>query len=73
LERVGRRSYGLYLTHLIVMDLFFFAIQWLLALAPGWSLLLVAILFGVGLTFPVWMMEALAKGPARRVYRYLFG
>lgn len=73
LERVGRRSYGLYLTHLICMDLFFVLLQILPAAVLGWPLALMISLCLVGLAAPIYLMEALARGPARQVYRYLFG
>ena len=73
LETVGKRSYGLYLTHLIVLDLTLWGIQ---ALAPGlfrFQLLLLPLLFVVALFTPLLAMDGLAHSPRRTVYRYVFG
>jgi peptidoglycan/LPS O-acetylase OafA/YrhL len=73
LETVGKRSYGLYLTHLIVLDLTLWGIQ---VLAPGlfrFQLLLLPLLFAVALFIPLLAMDGLARSPRRTVYRYVFG
>lgn len=73
LETVGKRSYGLYLTHLLVLDLTLWSIQ---VLAPGlfrFQLLLLPLLFAVALFVPLLAMDGLARSPRRTVYRYVFG
>ena len=73
LETIGKRSYGLYLTHLIVLDLVLWGIQ---ALAPGlfnFQLLLLPVLFIVALEIPLLVMDGMARSPSRVVYRYVFG
>jgi peptidoglycan/LPS O-acetylase OafA/YrhL len=73
LETVGKRSYGLYLTHLIVLDLVLWGIQ---LLAPGlfnYQLLLLPLLFSIALFVPLLSMDGLARSPRRAVYRYVFG
>jgi len=74
LEKIGKRSYGLYLTHLIVIDL----VRWVIErIAPelfAFQILLYPILFLVGLTVPIILMSDMAqRKPTRRVYRYVFG
>jgi peptidoglycan/LPS O-acetylase OafA/YrhL len=73
LERVGRRSYGIYLTHLIILNLVLFALN---PLIPGIFTLpiLVSLLFFlIGVGVPLLIMESVAKGPAKQFYRSIFG
>lgn len=73
-EQVGKRSYGVYLSHFIVLDLVLLLIS---ALIPGFynlPILVYPLLFVVGLVVPLILMEAMAKRPStRKVYRYVFG
>lgn len=74
LEKVSKRSYGLYLTHLIVLDLTVLFINAVLPELNAYPLLLVAILLAVGLSIPLLVMSGLARIHTRRpVYRYVFG
>lgn len=74
LEKIGRRSYGLYLTHLIVIDLLRWAIELIAPQLFAYQLLLYPSLFLVGLVVPVIVMSDMAqRKPTRRVYRYVFG
>ncbi|HZD10818.1 MAG TPA: hypothetical protein VE553_05690, partial [Candidatus Binatia bacterium] len=74
LEQLGKRSYGLYLTHLIVIDLLLVLIRSLMPSLLAWQLLLVPVLFAAGLATPMLLMNSMARqAPARRVYRYVFG
>lgn len=73
LERMGKRTYGIYLTHLIVLNLLLIGFR---ALTPwfinlGW--LFFPVLFLLTALLPLWLMEAAARGPAKPVYRYIFG
>ncbi len=72
-EAVGKNTYGVYLTHLIVIDLALLVIYtfapWLLPL----PLLTVAIVFVLALGIPMLVMDLMARGRARSVYRYMFG
>jgi len=72
-EKLGKRSYGLYLTHLIILDLVLLLIQVVLIQLFGLPMLLFPLLFALGLLIPMVIMELAARGPTRRVYRYLFG
>jgi peptidoglycan/LPS O-acetylase OafA/YrhL len=72
-EYIGRRSYGLYLTHLIVLDLVLLGIEVLvpdLFLIP---ILLFSLLFVLGFEIPMMLMDFIARKPTKRVYRYIFG
>jgi len=74
LEKIGKRSYGLYLTHLIVLDLLLWAIELLAPELFAYQLLLLPFLFAVGLAVPVIIMSDMAqRKPSRKVYRYVFG
>jgi len=73
LEGIGKRSYGLYLTHLIVLDLVLLGIG---TFVPGlfhYRLALLPVLFVITLQVPMVAMKAMARSPLRSVYRYLFG
>jgi peptidoglycan/LPS O-acetylase OafA/YrhL len=73
LEKLGRRTYGIYLVHLIVIDLSLWISQ---ALIPGlfaFPLALILLLFVLGLGVPYLIMESVARTPARQIYRYAFG
>lgn len=74
LERIGKRSYGLYLTHLIVMNLVLMALE----LIGGQAIFLIVLIFPLllvaGLLIPMWLMDSFQqRGPTRKVYRYVFG
>jgi peptidoglycan/LPS O-acetylase OafA/YrhL len=72
-EKIGKKSYGLYLTHLIVLDLTLLALRsaapWLL----GQQLLLMLLLFSVALGIPLALMNGVERIPTRGAYRYIFG
>ncbi|MFU8773100.1 MAG: acyltransferase family protein, partial [Anaerolineales bacterium] len=72
-ENIGKNAYGLYLTHLIVMDIFLLITTGVWPQALQFTLILVPILFFVGLYMPQLVMLLLIKSPARRSYQYLFG
>lgn len=74
LEKVGKRSYGLYLTHLIVLDLSLLVIEQFAGALFSFQFLLFPLLFVVGLTIPLIIMSDMAqRKPTRRMYRYVFG
>lgn len=74
LEKVGKRSYGLYLTHLIVLDLSVLAIEQFARQLFAYQYLLLPLLFAVGLVIPLLVMSDMAqRKPTRKVYRYVFG
>ena len=74
LEEVGKRSYGLYLTHLIILEFVFTGIVTFLPWLLNYQLLLQPVLFVLGLGIPLTVMNRLTKLPATRLaYRYVFG
>jgi len=74
LERVGKRSYGLYLTHLFVLDLLLLVIGQFARQLFAYQYLLLPLLFVVGLAIPLLVMSDMAqRKPTRKVYRYVFG
>jgi hypothetical protein len=72
-EKVARRSYGLYLMNLIVLDLAVFGAQVFLPGLMAYQLLFCLSLFAVALVVPLGTMAGLVRSPARAVYHYLFG
>jgi peptidoglycan/LPS O-acetylase OafA/YrhL len=73
LERIGRRSYGIYLMNLIVLNLALIGIRLLTPAVFLVHIILFPLLFFVTLTVSLLFMEAAAKGPFKPVYRYVFG
>jgi fucose 4-O-acetylase-like acetyltransferase len=74
LEALGKRSYGIYLSHFIVINLAAYAVS-ALGLAAGIGAVLVyPALLIVAIGVPVLMMDVLTRPVSvRRVYRHLFG
>ncbi len=70
---IGRASFGIYLLHTSVLEIAARATQkyypQLLAYPVGFQLVLA--IFGVGV--PLVVMAIIARSPAQRQYRYLFG
>jgi len=72
-EEVGKRSYGVYLTHLIVLDTIYLIILKLLPSAFQYPIILTPIILLFGLIFPITIMNYLSKSTLRKYYRYMFG
>jgi membrane-bound acyltransferase YfiQ involved in biofilm formation len=74
LSQLGTKAYGTYLLHMKVMEFSARAIRqfapWMLA---HQVLLFMPVMFTVGLGVPLLFMAGVAKSPARKYYRYLFG
>jgi peptidoglycan/LPS O-acetylase OafA/YrhL len=73
LELVGKRSYGLYLMHFNFINMVLFGLS--IAFPPllGYRALLLPMLFILGLSVPLALMNGLARFSARGTYRYVFG
>lgn len=73
MESVGRRAYGLYLTHFTLINFLYFGI---VAAFPGllnfWWLTYPAV-FLIAVLLPLSFMELVSRLPQRKLYRYLFG
>ena len=73
IEKVGTQSYGIYLIHYHVL---LYAVRGIERFAP-WLLsqqcLLQVVLVVVGLAAPLLLMAVVARSPARRYYRLIFG
>jgi peptidoglycan/LPS O-acetylase OafA/YrhL len=72
-EYLGKRSYGLYLTHLLVIDLALTAIRDLLPGLTSFPLLIVAPVLIIALAIPLLMMNLLSATPTRVAHPYVFG
>ena len=71
-ESLGRRSYGIYLVHFVVLNVAV-ALTSRLDLS-GFHLIVAPTLFAIGLGVPLLFMRAMAGAAVgRRVYRYVFG
>ncbi len=73
LEEVGKHSYGLYLIHLIILDLALVAVRAVLPNLLNYRIWLMPPLFILALVVPIAIMSRVARSPARVVYRYAFG
>lgn len=74
LETVGKRSYGLYLTHLIVMNLVLIVLELTGGQPAGMLMAIFPLLFFAGLLVPMLLMGNMQRrSSARKVYRYVFG
>lgn len=73
LEEIGKKSYGLYLSHLIVLDFVFFNIRVLVPWVLNHQILLQPLLFILTLAIPLVVMSGMARSPTRTVYHYVFG
>jgi peptidoglycan/LPS O-acetylase OafA/YrhL len=73
LETVGKKSYGLYLSHLVVLELAFWALHSLLPWVLDYQVLLLPLLFAAGVAVPLLLMNGVGRSPARTVQRYVFG
>ncbi len=72
-EKISKRSYGLYLMHLIVLDLVMLAIQAFLPDLHQHPLLMMGLLFATGMIIPMAIMGVAAKIHFNLLYRYVFG
>lgn len=73
LEEVGKRSYGIYLTHLIVLDTVYTLIFSLVPASLKYTSILIPFVFVIGLLVPLGVMNYFSKSPLRKYYRYIFG
>jgi peptidoglycan/LPS O-acetylase OafA/YrhL len=73
LEKIGKRSYGLYLSHLIVIDMSLLVLQNTVQWLIGIHVLLFPVLFLLGLLIPLGIMEIASRSPIKAGYRYVFG
>jgi peptidoglycan/LPS O-acetylase OafA/YrhL len=71
--KIGQRSYGIYLVHVLVLT---YLSKILYHVAPwifGFQFLYQSILIAAGIGVPMLLMEIMARSPARRYYKYVFG
>lgn len=73
LSYVNGKSYGIFLTHVIVIGTVAKIIYNFLPGFLAYAIIITIILFILGLALPLILMEVVRKSPARRSYRYLFG
>ena len=73
LERVGRRTYGIYLTNLIILNLVLIGIRFYIPYLFNVYILLFPFLFVLTLFIPLLIMNAFTKGHFKPAYRYVFG
>lgn len=72
-EYVGKHSYGLYLAHMIIVDLAYWLIQLFIPALYNYPVLLRVPVFVTAVAIPLLLMEASTKLPTHNVYRHVFG
>jgi len=73
-ERLGRRSYGIYLTHFVVINGLALAVERDIVPLRGQPLIVFPLFLAVALGGALLLMDALARTPSGRlVYRFVFG
>jgi hypothetical protein len=73
LEQAGRRSYGIYLMHMIVVDLCVVTLGGLMPWVFAYRVEVLFLLFVAGLFIPLGAMSLAARVPVRQAYRAVFG
>jgi len=73
IEQIGTRSYGIYLIHYHVLLYALRGISWFVPWLLSQQYLLQVVLIVVGLAAPLLLMAGVARSPARRYYRLIFG
>jgi peptidoglycan/LPS O-acetylase OafA/YrhL len=73
LELVGKRSYGLYLMHFNIINIVLFGLSIVFPTLLGFRALLLPLLFIIGLSVPLVLMNNLARHSRVGSYRYVFG
>ena len=73
LEEVGKRSYGVYLTHLVILDTIYSLISKLIPVTLRYYVILIPLILLIGLFIPLGIMRYFSKSPLRKHYRYIFG
>lgn len=73
-EWLGRRSYGIYLSHFVVINLMAIALGPWVPLPAAGALVVYPLFLVAALGFPILLMEAMGRsGAGRRAYRFVFG
>lgn len=73
-EKVGKRSYGVYLSHLIVLTIVMGLIKAFLPGLSAYPIIIYPLFFIIALEIPLRTMEMMARmTQTRKVYKYVFG
>ncbi len=72
-ENTGKRSYGIYLTHLLIIDIILWSLELFIPKVFEFPIVLLIVLFILGFEIPLLVMNLASKGPIRPAYRYVFG
>ncbi len=73
LSNIGTQSYGIYLTHMPVLDITAKATYHFLPALLAYPLLFQLVLVVLGLGAPLTLMMIVNRSPAQRFYKYMFG
>lgn len=72
-ENIGKRSYGIYLMHIIIIEVVLIVIQYAAPAFFTLPILYFPLLYLLGLIIPLYLIQFIARAPTKLVYRYLFG
>jgi peptidoglycan/LPS O-acetylase OafA/YrhL len=73
LEKLGWKSYGLYLTNLIMLSLILLFVKTFIPGVLHYQLVILPFLFALTLAIPLVVMREFERIPARKVYKFVFG
>lgn len=73
LEIIGKRSYGIYLSHFVVIATLLWVVGLLVPGLLGVPVVIVPALIAVGIGIPMIVMNAMSRSPVRGAYRSIFG
>jgi peptidoglycan/LPS O-acetylase OafA/YrhL len=73
IERIGSKSFGIYLTHASAQQysakIIYHIAPWLI----GYPIIFTVIIFAIGLAVPNILMESVRRSPISRYYQFIFG
>jgi hypothetical protein len=73
LEYIGKRSYGVYFTQLLVIDILYLGVQQWVPWLVDMPIVLVPVIVVLGVGLPLLIMYIFSARPSRIAYRYVFG
>jgi hypothetical protein len=70
---LNSKVYGIYLIHLTILEFVCRGLGYFFPVLVAYQIILQPVLIAVGLGVPILFMDAVARSPMRKYYRYLFG
>jgi peptidoglycan/LPS O-acetylase OafA/YrhL len=73
IENIGKRSYGIYLTHMLVINIAVSAAGYYCSWILDWYYITIPIIFVLSVAIPIGTMKLFEMLPRQVLYRYVFG